>query len=113
MAGKEDSSKNTAPCSKSEKMEDEKSEVSWRKEVDTNLKRLHSMLFGAEVALKRKDFSSATVLGLGLIGFLDSHSHSDVDDAFIRPIRREALSNFDSARRSLITESDRYTSFLF
>ncbi|XP_055805391.1 ATPase family AAA domain-containing protein FIGL1 [Solanum dulcamara] len=108
MAGKEDSSKNTAPSSKSEKMEDEKSEVSWRKEVDANLKRLHSMLFGAEVALKRKDFSSATVLGLGLIGFLDSHSHSDVDDAFIRPIRREALSIFDSARRSLITESDRH-----
>lgn len=93
---------------KSEKMEDEKSEVSWRKEVDTNIKRLHSMLFGAEVALKRKDFSSATVLGLGLIGFLDSHSHSEVDEAFIRPIRREALSNFDSARRSLITESDRH-----
>ncbi|WMV17658.1 hypothetical protein MTR67_011043 [Solanum verrucosum] len=89
-------------------MEDEKSEVSWRKEVDTNLKRLHSMLFGADVALKSKDFSSATVLGLGLIGFLDSHSHSDVDEAFIRPIRREALSNFDSARSSLITESDRH-----
>ncbi|TMX05916.1 hypothetical protein EJD97_000050 [Solanum chilense] len=108
MAGKEDNSKNTAPNSKSEKMEDEKSEVSWRKEVDTNLKRLHSMLFGAEVALKSKDFSSATVLGLGLIGFLDSHSHSDADEAFIRPIRCEAMSNFDSARSSLITESDRH-----
>ncbi|KAM3364093.1 ATPase family AAA domain-containing protein FIGL1 [Capsicum galapagoense] len=108
MAGKEDSTKIMAPSSKSEKMEDEKSEVSWRKEVDTNLKRLHSMLFGAELALERKDFSSATVLGLGLIGFLDSHCHSDVDDAFIRPIRCEALSNFDSARRSLITESDRH-----
>ncbi|KAK4346195.1 hypothetical protein RND71_032534 [Anisodus tanguticus] len=98
MAGKEESSK----------MEDEKSEVSWRKEVDRNLKRLQSMLFGAEVALDRKDFSSATVLGLGLIGFLDSHSLSDVDDAFIGPIRCEALSKFDSARRSLITESDRH-----
>ncbi|XP_070052004.1 ATPase family AAA domain-containing protein FIGL1 [Nicotiana tomentosiformis] len=108
MAGKEDSTQNTAPNSKSAKMEDEKSEVSWRKEIDTNLKRLHSMLFGAEVALEKKDFSSATVLGLGLIGFLDSHSHSDVDDAFIRPIRCEALSKFDSARRSLITESDRH-----
>ncbi|OIT05585.1 PREDICTED: fidgetin-like protein 1 [Nicotiana attenuata] len=108
MAGKEDSTQNTAPNSESAKMEDEKSEVSWRKEIDTNLKRLHSMLFGAEVALEKKDFSSATVLGLGLIGFLDSHSHSDVDDAFIRPIRCEALSKFDSARRSLITESDRH-----
>ncbi|XP_060192941.1 ATPase family AAA domain-containing protein FIGL1 [Lycium barbarum] len=98
MAGKEESSKNMAPSSK----------ISWRKEVDTNLKRVHSMLFGAEVALERKDFSSATVVGLGLIGFLDSRAHSDVDDAFIRPIRSEALSKFDSARRSLITQSDRH-----
>ncbi|CAN4079106.1 unnamed protein product [Withania somnifera] len=103
MAGEEIRSKNMGSSSKTE---DKKSELSWRKGVDTYLKRLHSMLFGTELALGRKDFSSATVLGLGLIGFLDSHSHSDVDDAFIRPIRCESLSNFDSSGRSLITESD-------
>lgn len=73
-----------------------------------NLKKLHSMLFGAEVALERKDFSSTTVFGLGLIGFLDSHSQFGVDDAFIRPIRCEALSKFGFARRSLITKFDHH-----
>lgn len=102
MAGKQSSL-----GTKQQKMEEEKSEVWWRKEVDTNLKRLHSFVFGAEQARERGDFSSAQVLALGLVGFLDSHSHSDTDRAFVRPIRCEALSNLDSARRSLIPESDR------
>ncbi|VFQ97524.1 unnamed protein product [Cuscuta campestris] len=89
------------------KMEEEKSELCWRKEVDINLKRLQSLVFGAEKALERQDFSSAQVLTLGLIGFLDSRSNSDIDEAFIRPIRSEALSNLDAARRNLIQESDR------
>ncbi|PSR87483.1 Fidgetin-like protein [Actinidia chinensis var. chinensis] len=92
--------------SRPEKMEEE-SEACWRKEVDTNLKRLHSLLFGADLALHKGDFASALVLGLRLVGFLDSRSHTDIDEAFIRPIRCEALSKIDSARRSLIPESDR------
>ena len=89
---------------------DEPNQKCWRKEVDENLKRLHSLLFGADRALEKQDFSSALILGLRLIGFLDSHCNSDVDEAFIRPIRREALSKIDMARRSLIPGSDRYFS---
>ncbi|KAL6960424.1 Fidgetin-like protein 1 [Sarracenia purpurea var. burkii] len=115
MAGKdeaaeasESASERLSPpsSSKSEKME-EVSELCWRREVDTKLKRLHSLLFGADLALEKGDFTSALVLGLRLVGFLDSHSHTDVDEAFIRPIRRETLSKIDTARRSLIQESDR------
>lgn len=90
-------------------MEEEESEMYWRKRVDFNLKRLHSLLFGADLALNNSHFSSAQLLSLRLIGFLDSHSHSDLDDSFIRPIRREVLSKLDTARRSLIPESDRYS----
>ncbi|XP_024031817.1 ATPase family AAA domain-containing protein FIGL1 [Morus notabilis] len=82
-------------------------ELSWRKQVDDNLKRLHSLLFGAEAALERRDFSAAHVLGLRLLGFLDSQSLSDLDHSFLRPIRRQALSNVDSARRALVHDSDR------
>ncbi|KAL5581367.1 hypothetical protein UlMin_013809 [Ulmus minor] len=82
-------------------------EVCWRKQADDNLKRLHSLLFAADATLENRDFSSAQILGLRLVGFLDSHSHSDLDNAFIHPIRREALSKIDAARRSLIPDSDR------
>lgn len=75
--------------------------------MDQNLKRLHSLLFGSDLALHEGDFSSAQVLGLSLIGFLDSHSHSDVDEAFIRPIRSQVYSKIHQARRSLIPDSDR------
>ncbi|XP_022895055.1 ATPase family AAA domain-containing protein FIGL1 isoform X1 [Olea europaea var. sylvestris] len=100
MAGKEETS-----ISKP-KMEEESS-VCWRKQVDDNLKRLHSLLFGTDLALEKGDFSSAQVQALGLIGFLDSRSHSQVDEAFIRPIRREAVAKLDTARRSLVPNSDR------
>ncbi|OWM73984.1 hypothetical protein CDL15_Pgr022255 [Punica granatum] len=79
----------------------------WRKEVDVNLKRLHSLLFGAEAAAERGDFSTAHILGLRLLGFLESRTRKDIDEAFIRPIRREAMSNVDAARQNLVAESDR------
>ncbi|XP_043703380.1 ATPase family AAA domain-containing protein FIGL1 isoform X2 [Telopea speciosissima] len=82
-------------------------ELCWREEVDQNLKRLHSLLFGADIALERGDFSSAQILGLRLLGFLDSQTRTDVDEAFIDPIRREVASKIDTARRSLAPESDR------
>ncbi|XP_047952969.1 ATPase family AAA domain-containing protein FIGL1-like [Salvia hispanica] len=82
-------------------------EVCWRTEVDHNLKRLQSLLFGADVALEKGDFGSAQALSLSLIGFLDSHSRSSVDEAFIRPIRREAVSRLGSARKASIPDSDR------
>ncbi|XP_065877123.1 ATPase family AAA domain-containing protein FIGL1 [Euphorbia lathyris] len=89
-------------------MEDSKdSSISWRKQVDEKLKRLHSLQFGIDLALERRDFSTAHVLGLRLIGFLDSHSHTDLDEALTRPIRREAISKLDKARQSLAPDSDR------
>ncbi|XP_058093240.1 ATPase family AAA domain-containing protein FIGL1 isoform X2 [Magnolia sinica] len=84
-------------------------DVCWREEVEEKLKRLHSLLFGADSALERADFTSAQILGLRLLGFLDSVSQNALDHelAFIHPIRTEILSKIDSARRSLAPESDR------
>ncbi|KAK7316058.1 hypothetical protein VNO77_34727 [Canavalia gladiata] len=86
---------------------DEAKGKSWRMEVEEKLKRLQSLLFGAERALENNDFSSAYVLALRLIGFLDAHCHSNEDEAFIQPIRRDALAKLHSARRSLTPQSDR------
>ncbi|KAL6009041.1 Fidgetin-like protein 1, partial [Asimina triloba] len=73
------------------------------KEVDEKLKWLHSLLFGADVALERSDFISAQILSLRLLGFLDSVSQKapSHEQAFIHHIRNEVLSKIDSARRSL------------
>lgn len=79
----------------------------WRKEVDENLKRLQSLLFGAEQFLEKSDFSSAQILGLRLLGFLDSRSVTDSDRDFIAPIRREVASKVDSALEGLVSDSDR------
>lgn len=81
----------------------------WRKEVDENLKRLQSLLFGAEQFLEKSDFSSAQILGLRLLGFLDSRSVTDSDRDFIAPIRREVASKVDSALEGLVSDSDRYS----
>ncbi|KAH6823779.1 P-loop containing nucleoside triphosphate hydrolases superfamily protein [Perilla frutescens var. hirtella] len=103
MAGKEE----RIAASASKPKVDGESGVCWRKEVDQNLKRLQSLLFGADAALEKRDFGSAQALSLALIGFLDSHSRCSVDEAFIRPIRREAVSRLGSARRASIPDSDR------
>ncbi|MQL79791.1 hypothetical protein Taro_012242 [Colocasia esculenta] len=79
----------------------------WRQEADENLRRLHSLLFGCELALERGDAASAQVLGFRLLGFLDSRTESPVDAAFVAPIRAEAYSKIEAARRSLAPESDR------
>ncbi|KAK5802634.1 Fidgetin-like protein 1 [Gossypium arboreum] len=90
-------------------MEESKSKekICWRKEVDQNLKRLQSLLFGAELCLEKREFPEAQLLLLRLLGFLDSVSHSEVDRTFTRPIRDDVVSKLDSARRALVQESDR------
>lgn len=79
----------------------------WRKQVDDNLKRLHSLCFGADHFLQKRDFSSAQLLGLQLLGFLESKSLSEVDELLTRPIRREAVAKLDVARFALVQDSDR------
>ncbi|KAK7271116.1 hypothetical protein RJT34_26753 [Clitoria ternatea] len=79
----------------------------WRMNVEEKVKRVQSLVFGADKALENKDFSSAYVLALRLLGFLDAHSHSAVDEAFVLPIRRDALAKLHSARLSLTPQSDR------
>ncbi|RZC70291.1 hypothetical protein C5167_033405 [Papaver somniferum] len=92
---------------KMEKVEENSNSSNWRKEMDSNLKRLQSLLFGVDRALERQDFSAAQILGLRLLGFLDSQSKNYVDDAFIHPIRQEVRSKVNIANRSLADESDR------
>ncbi|KAH9743509.1 fidgetin-like protein 1 [Citrus sinensis] len=79
----------------------------WRKQVDDNLKRLHSLKFGADYFLDKRDFSSVRLLSLRLLGFLDSHTQSETDEILTRPIRREAVAKLDEARRALVPDSDR------
>ncbi|KAL4577113.1 hypothetical protein LXL04_013216 [Taraxacum kok-saghyz] len=85
----------------------EEAPTCWRKELDTYLKRLQSLLFGADTAIEKRDYSYAQLLLLRLIGFLDSRTLTDDDEAFIRPIRREALSKLESASQALVPDSDR------
>ncbi|KAG6532334.1 ATPase family AAA domain-containing protein FIGL1-like isoform X1 [Zingiber officinale] len=79
----------------------------WRMEVDENLKRLHSLLFGVDLALERGDHSAARTLALRLVGFLDSRTKTLADAALIAPIRSEAASKLAAASRALAPESDR------
>ncbi|XP_058778963.1 ATPase family AAA domain-containing protein FIGL1 [Vicia villosa] len=85
----------------------EESQKCWRKQVDENLKRLHSLLFGVERAIENHDFSSAYILSLRLIGFLDSHSQSETDQAFIQHIRRQALTYLHTARKAITPVTNR------
>lgn len=113
MAGKENLKKTfSSPLLKPQEMEEDDDSpeptVCWRKQVDDKLKRLHSLLFGVDNFLQKNNFSSAHLLGLRLLGFLESHSQSEADEVLTRPIRREVLSNLDMARRALVPDSDRY-----
>ncbi|KAL2906853.1 ATPase family AAA domain-containing protein FIGL1 [Bienertia sinuspersici] len=87
--------------------EREEDHQNWRKEVDNNIKRLQSLSFGADFALENRDFTSAQLLSLRLLGFLEARSQNDVDSSFIHPIRCEALSKLASARRELTPALDR------
>ncbi|KAL6003375.1 Fidgetin-like protein 1 [Asimina triloba] len=75
----------------------ERNDGCWRKEVDEKLKRLHSLLFGADVALESSDFASAQILSLRLLGFLNFVSQKAPyhEQASIHHIRNEVLSKID------------------
>ncbi|KAK0589058.1 hypothetical protein LWI29_009112 [Acer saccharum] len=115
MAGKVNQKKTfSSPLLKPQEMEEEEESreateatVCWRKQVDDNLKRLHSLFFGVDHFLQKSDFSSARLLGLRLLGFLESHSQSETDEVLTRPIRRQAVAKLDVARRALVPDSDR------
>ncbi|KAH0468539.1 hypothetical protein IEQ34_003572 [Dendrobium chrysotoxum] len=85
-------------------MEDEGK--NWRAEVGENLSRLQSLLFGAEAAAQRGDHATAQVLGLRLLGFLDSRTVSPLDEAYITSIRTEVQSRVAAASRALAPDSD-------
>ncbi|XP_020587592.1 fidgetin-like protein 1 [Phalaenopsis equestris] len=85
-------------------MEDK--EKNWRAEVRENLRHLHSLLFGAEAAGERGDHATAQVLGLRLLGFLDSHTVSPLDSVYITPIRAEVQSRVAAASRALAPDSN-------
>ncbi|KAK1305882.1 Katanin p60 ATPase-containing subunit A1 [Acorus calamus] len=79
----------------------------WRRDVDENLRRLHSLKFGADRALEAGDHASASILGLRLLGFLDSHDSDGGDRASVDRIRLDVAAGVSSARRLLAPDSDR------
>jgi hypothetical protein len=90
------------------------SPTNWRKEVDERLRRLHSLLFGADAALERGNSAAAQALALRLLGFLDSQTFSTdagPEAAFVAPIRAAASSRLAAASRVRVAESDRYTTY--
>uniref|UniRef100_A0A0E0MM13 AAA+ ATPase domain-containing protein n=1 Tax=Oryza punctata TaxID=4537 RepID=A0A0E0MM13_ORYPU len=86
--------------------------TNWRKEADERLRRLHSLQFGADVALEGKDPAGAQVLALRLLGFLDSQALSGDGGAagheasFVAPIRAAASSSVAAAIRARAGKSD-------
>ncbi|XP_078440934.1 P-loop containing nucleoside triphosphate hydrolases superfamily protein [Wolffia australiana] len=81
--------------------------TNWRKEADESLRRLHSLLFATDDALERNDYASAQILGVSLLGFLDSRSETEIDATFVSPIRAGVCAKIDVASRALAEESDR------
>ncbi|XP_062203363.1 ATPase family AAA domain-containing protein FIGL1 isoform X2 [Phragmites australis] len=84
--------------------------TNWRKEADERLRRLHSLLFGADAALERGDAAAAQALALRLLGFLDSQTlaaDAGPDAAFVAPIRAAASTRLAAASRARAPDSDR------
>ncbi|KAH9329616.1 hypothetical protein KI387_001724 [Taxus chinensis] len=80
----------------------------WRQVVDVKLKRLHSLLFGTELALEKGDAQTALTLGLRLTGFLESQllNANAADEIYIPPIQRDVRAKLDAARQMLEADSD-------
>jgi hypothetical protein len=86
--------------------------TNWRREADERLRRLHSLLFGADAALEHGDATVAQALALRLLGFLDSQALAagagPEDAAFVAPIRTAASARLAAASRARASDSDRY-----
>ena len=86
--------------------------TNWRKETGERLRRLHSLLFGADAALERGDAAAAQALALRLLGFLDSQAPAagaaSEEAAFVAPIRAAASARLAAASRARAPDSDRY-----
>ncbi|CAN6351660.1 unnamed protein product [Urochloa humidicola] len=85
--------------------------ANWRKEAGERLRRLHSLLFGADAALERGDAAAAQALALRLLGFHDSQALAPgagpEDAAFLAPIRAAASARLAAASRARAPDSDR------
>jgi fidgetin-like protein 1 len=85
--------------------------ANWRSEAGDRLRRVHSLLFGTELALERGEAATARTFSLRLLGFLDSQTGDEsanrADSAFVKPIRTEAASKLATANRLLAPDSDR------
>ncbi|XP_039839270.1 ATPase family AAA domain-containing protein FIGL1-like isoform X2 [Panicum virgatum] len=85
--------------------------TNWRKEAGERLRRLHSLLFGADAALERGDAAAAQALALRLLGFLDSQAPAagaaSEEAAFVAPIRAAASARLAAASRARAPDSDR------
>lgn len=79
----------------------------WRQAVDRKLKRLHSLIFGAEVGLESGDAQTALCLGLRLSGFLESECRDTTDHIYITPIQRDLHRKMEAAREMLAADGDR------
>jgi hypothetical protein len=86
--------------------------TNWREEADERLRRLHSLLFGADAALEHGDVMLAQALALRLLGFLDCQALAagagPEDAAFVAPIRAAASARLAAASRARVPDSDRY-----
>ncbi|CAM8984694.1 unnamed protein product [Rhodiola kirilowii] len=88
----------------------EEGEECWRKQVDRKLKKIPIACVRSGARDREERVRHCEILGLSSIGFLDSQTQSDVDEAYILPLRREACEKVEVARKALIPESD---SFVF
>lgn len=80
----------------------------WRQVVERKLKRLHSLIFGAEAGLESGDAQTALGLGLRLSGFLESECRDTTDHIYITPIQRDLHRKMDAARQMLAADGDCY-----
>eukprot|EP00249_Psilotum_nudum_P013080 c24142_g1_i1 orf=210-2450(-) len=81
---------------------------SWKQAVDQKLHRLHSLLFGSDIALERGEAETALGLTLRLLGFLESECQSAEDRTYISPIEKRVRERLDAAREKVAAFGDRY-----